>query len=343
MSEIKRKVAILGRQNPLCFREWMRDRLIEAGYDATIRDMETRTFLDFAHEFDDHDAIITCGEKIPTEAMKMLGEGRVRMLSRWGSGTDEMDRAEASKQGIAICNAAGALSVAVAECAIGLMINLLREFPARDAAVRNNDWSHFFDGRLSHQLEGKTVGLIGFGDIAKALAKMLYGFDCNIIASDIVWDEETARKYGVKRVDTETIRREADVISLHLPAIPSTVNMINKEFLSGMKPTAILINTGRGSLVVEEDLAWALENGVIAAAGLDVFRQEPPDPDNPLLKLKNTMLLPHAGAGAMECLVKSSAMAVSNIIDYFDGKPLKNLVNKDCDVSVRGFEKIPAK
>ena len=322
------KVAILGKQNPRSFRLWMQAELEKAGYEAELRDMETRTFLDFADQLKDYDALITCGEKIPTEAMKMLGTGRVKLISRWGVGTDEMDKVEASRQGIAVCNAAGSLSVAVAECAIGMMINLLREFPQRDASVRNNDWSWFFEGRLSHQLEGKTVGLIGFGDIAKALAKMLTGFDCRVIASDIYFDEETADRYGVTQVDTDTIIEQADVISLHVPAMEGTIDMVNKQFLQRMKSSAILINTGRGSLIVEEDLAWALQNGVIAAAGLDVFRTEPPTPDNPLLKLDNIMVLPHAGAGAYECLEKSSFMAVDNIVHFFKGRP-KNVLNKD--------------
>ena len=323
------RVAIFGKQNPRYFREWMKAELEKNGFEAELQDMETRTFLDYADRFLDWDALITCGEKLPTEAMRTLGKGRVKIISRWGVGTDEMDKKEASAQGIAVCNAPGSLSVAVAECAIGLMINLLREFPARDASVRKNDWSWFFEGRLSHQLEGKTVGLYGFGDISKALAKMLYGFDCHVIATDVRFDEETARKYNVTRVDPETLIRESDVLSLHVPAIPGvTTDMVDMAFLSRMKPTAILINTARGSLIVEEDLYKALTTGVIAAAGLDVFRKEPPEPDNPLLTLPNVMLLPHSGAGSHECLVKSSAMAVDNIVSFFKGQP-KHLLNPD--------------
>lgn len=324
------KIAILGRQNPREFRINMKAALEAAGHEADIVDMATRTFLDFADDLADYDAVITCGEKLPTDAMKMLGKGKVKLISRWGVGTDEMDHAEACRQGIAIANAAGSLSTAVAECAIGLMINLLREFPARDASVRENDWSWFFEGRVSRQLEGKTVGLIGFGDIAKALAKMLYGFDCRVLAYDVKFDEETAAKYGVEFADVETIRRESDVVSLHVPAIPGvTMDMVDKAFLQGMKKDAILINTGRGSLIVEEDLAWALKEGVIAAAGLDVFRKEPPEPDNELIHLPNVMVLPHAGAGSWECLEKSSKMAVENVVEFFSGVTPKRLLNPD--------------
>lgn len=322
------KVAILGRQNPLFFREWMKENIEKAGFYADIVDMESRNFLDFAHELKHYDAIITCGEKMPTEAVKVLGTGNVKLVSRWGVGTDEIDKNEAARQGIAVCNAANSLSVAVAECAIGMMINLLREFPARDASVRENDWSWFFDGLLSHQLEGKTVGLIGFGNIAKALAKMLTGFDCHVVACDeYYWDEEAAARYHVTQLPREEIVRTADVISLHLAATEDTFNMVDREFLTKMKNSAILINTARGALVNEEDLVWALENGQIAAAGLDVFKKEPPDPDNKLLKLENVMLLPHSGAGSYECLEKSSAMASGNVIDFFRGKPVRTILN----------------
>lgn len=306
------KVAILGRQNPFYFRQWMQARLQENGHEAELRDMETRNFLDFADQLAGYDAIIICGEKLPDAAVKVLGAGQVQLISRWGVGTDEIDKAQATRQGIAVCNAAGSLSVAVAECALTMMLNLLREFPARDASVRQGDWSWFFEGRVSHQIEGKTVGLMGFGDIAKALCKMLMGFDCRVIAYDVHWDEAAAARLGVEWADPETIRRTADIVSLHIPATPETRDMVNMAYLKEMKPTAILINTARGALIVEEDLAEALRTGVIAAAGLDVFRQEPPARDNPLLSLPNVMVLPHAGAASWECLEKSSALAVQN-------------------------------
>ena len=229
-----RSVAILGKQNPLYFRKLMKSELEKNGFKVDILDMQTRDFGDFAEKLVSYDAVISCGEKIPAGAVKMLSEGKTKLISRWGVGTDEIDKQTAAQCGIAVCNAAGSLSVAVAECALAMMIDLLREFPQRDISVRNGDWSWFFEGKVSHQLEGKTVGLYGFGDIAKALAKMLYGFDCNVIATDLNWDETSAEKYNVKRVDSETLIRESDVLSLHVPALPSLVGMVNAEFLGKM-------------------------------------------------------------------------------------------------------------
>ena len=322
------KAAILGRQNPLSFRRIMQENLRRAGHEADILDMESRNFLDFAQCLTDYDAIITCGERVPAQAIQTLAKGSVRLLSRWGVGTEEIDREEAAGQGMAVCNAPDSLSIAVAECALAMMLNLLREFPARDAAVRRNDWSWFFEGILSHQMEGKTVGLVGFGSIARALAKMLCGFDCRVVAcDDYSWSEEAARKYGVTRVSLDEILDTADVVSLHYASTPDTQGMVNRAFLERMKDTAILINTARGALIDEDALIWALKNRVIRAAGLDVFRQEPPSPESELLKLDNTMLLPHSGAGTFECLQKSSAAASQNVIDFFAGRPVKSILN----------------
>ncbi len=322
------RTAILGRQNPRSFREIMKRNIENAGFEADIVDMETRTFLDFADRLKDYDAIITCGEKAPAPAIRTLAQGRVKLLSRWGVGTEEIDLAEATARGIAVCNAPNSLSTAVAECAVGMMICLLRDLPARDAAVRENDWSWFFEGILSHQLEGKTVGLVGFGNIAKALAKMLAGFDCRVIACDkYAWDDAAARRFGVTRTTLEEIVDTSDVVSLHYASTPETENMVNRDFLRRMKRGAILINTARGALVDEDALVWALKNGEIKAAGLDVFKKEPPDRDCELLRLPNVMLLPHSGAGSYECLEKSSALASRNVIDFLRGAPVPSLLN----------------
>jgi len=298
------------------------------GHAADILDMETRNAADWIDELKGYDALITAGEKFPGIVFEGLA-GSLKLLSRYGVGTDEIDKKTAADLGIAVCNAAGTLSTAVAECALGLMICLLRRLPDADKEVRANDWSRFFESKTGTQLEGKTVGLIGFGDIAKALAKMLSGFDCRVIAYDLRWDAETAEKWNVTYADVETIRRESDIISLHVPSTPETNGMIDMEFLRGMKKTAILINTGRGRLIVEEDLAEALREKVIAAAGLDVFCKEPPEPDNPLLTLPNIMLLPHCGAGTAECLEKAGFMAAENAADFLDGKTVRTILNPD--------------
>ena len=332
------KVAIIGKQQPMIIRNRIKEYLGEKGLYADILDMPTRNAVDWMDRLKGYDAIISAGEKFPEEVFNTLG-GELKLLSRYGVGTDEIDKAAATKNGVAVCNAAGSLSTAVAECAVGIMLCLLRNLPIADKEVRNNDWSRFFESKTGTQLEGKTVGIIGFGDISKALAKMLSGFDCKILAYDINWDEDAAKKLNVEYADINTIRKKSDIISLHVPSTPSTNGMVNKEFLSGMKKNAILVNTARGKLIVAEDLAEALNNGVIAGAGMDVFSPEPPDVDNPLLTAKNTLLLPHTGACTIESHEKAGMMAAENVEDFFAGRVVKTILNPDYKQYIQGGEK----
>lgn len=322
------KIAIIGKQQPLKVREMIKAYLEDNGHSADILYMETRNAADWIDQMKGYNAIISAGEKFPAEVFEGL-KGDLKLLSRYGVGTDEIDKVKAAECGVAVCNAAGSLSTAVAECAMGLILSLLRSIPQSDTEVRSNDWSRFFESKTGTQIEGKTVGIIGFGDISKALAKMLTGFNCRIIAYDLYWDNKTAEKLGVEYATIEQIQKEADIISIHVPSTPKTNGMINKEFLADCKKNAILINTARGRLVVPEDLADALNNGVIAGAGMDVFFPEPPDKDNPLLTAKNTILLPHTGACTIESHIKAGMMAAKNVADFFSGKEVKTILNPD--------------
>lgn len=325
---MKSKVAILGAHIPIDLRQKSQEYIIDNGFEADILEMGTRNINDYKEKLIEYEVLITYGEKVPAEAISYLSKnGRLKLLSRGGVGTDEIDHIEATKQGVAICNAAGTLSVPVAECTLALIINVLREFPQADRDVRKGDWGRFFNFKASRQLEGKTVGLVGFGDISKALAKMLYGFDCNVIACDINFDKITAKKFNVRKVDLKTIQKTADVVSLHVPAVPETIHMIDKGFLSGMKRDAILINTGRGKLVKEEDLIEALQNGVIAGAGLDVFENEPLDISSPFTKLDNVMLLPHYAATTEEAVNNITYTSAKNAVDFLSGKKVETILN----------------
>ena len=321
-----KKIAIIGKQQPLVIRTRIKAYLEENGLAADIINMDTRNALDWVDKLKGYNGIISAGEKFPAEVFHAL-KGDLQLLSRYGVGTDEIDKAAAAACGVAVCNAAGTLSTAVAECAMGLILSLIRHIPDSDKEVRAGDWSRFFESRTGTQLEGKTVGIIGFGDISKALAKMLSGFDCRVIAYDLYWDEAAAKALNVAYADIPTIQQQADIISLHVPSTPATDGMINQEFLSKMKSTAILINTARGRLVVAQDLADALNNGVIAGAGMDVFSPEPPLPDNPLLTAKNTVLMPHSGACTIESHEKAGLTAAKNVADFFAGRTVKTILN----------------
>ena len=320
------RVAILGKQQPIAIRNRIKEYIDLNGFSAEILNMETRNAIDWAEQLANYDGLITAGEKFQSEVFYKL-KGSLKLISRYGVGTDEIDKESAEINGVAICNAAGTLSTAVAECAMGIILSLIRNIPVADIEVRRGDWSRFFESKTGTQLEGKTIGIIGFGDISKALCKMLSGFDVKILAYDLKWDREAAENLCVQYADIETICKESDIISLHVPATPYTIGMVDKNFLKVMKKSAFLVNTSRGSLVVAEDLAEALNNGIIAGAGMDVFSPEPPLPDNPLLRAKNTVLLPHSGACTIESHEKAGMMAAKNAVDFFKGKEVKTILN----------------
>ncbi len=322
------KVAIIGKQQPRFIREAMVEYIKESGHEAVLMDMPTRNTADWKEELVGYDALISAGEKIPAETIKYL-KGSLKIISRFGVGTDEMDHAEAVRQGIAICNAAGSFNRPVAECALALVLCLMRNIHLGNKEVHNCDWSRFNESRNGEQLYDKTVGLVGFGGISQQLAKMLFGFDCHVIAYDPFFNEEAAKKYNVTQVDLDTLIRTSDAICLLCPSTEETRDMVDKEFLKKMKKTAVLVNTSRGSLINEDDLAEALKNGDIHGAGLDVLRQEPVSPDCPLLGLDNCVLEPHIGANTNDAVMYAGMFAARNCVDFFEGREVKTILNPD--------------
>lgn len=320
------KIAIIGKQQPRFIREAMVKYLTEQRHEAVLLDMPTRNTADWKEQLLGYDCLISAGEKIPAQTMSFL-KGSLKLISRFGVGTDEMDHDEATRQGIAICNAAGSFNRPVAECAIGMIIALMRNMILGNMEVHNCDWSRFNESRNGIQLYDKTIGLVGFGGISQQLAKMLSGFDCHIIAYDPFFNEAAGEKYGVKQVDLDTLIRTSDAISLHCPCTDETRDMVNMDFLKKMKPTAVLVNTGRGALIVEEDLAQALKEGVIMAAGLDVLRKEPVSPDCPLLGIPNCMLEPHIGANTNDAVMYAGMFAARNCADFLAGREVKTILN----------------
>ncbi|MBR2572578.1 MAG: 3-phosphoglycerate dehydrogenase [Clostridia bacterium] len=314
----------------------MVEYLKSRGYEADLLDMPTRNTADWKEALLGYDALISAGEKIPGETMRFL-RGSLKVISRFGVGTDEMDHAEAVRQGIAICNAAGSFNRPVAECALGMMICLLRNIHLGNREVHSCDWSRFNESRNGEQLYGKTVGLIGFGGIAQTLARMLMGFDCHVIACDPFFNEEAAEKWNVKRVEMDELVRSGDVVCLLCPLTDETRDMVDAEFLRRMKKNAVLINTSRGGLINEYDLADALKKGVIAAAGLDVLRQEPVTPKCPLLGLDNCLLEPHIGANTNDAVEYAGMFAARNAADFLDGKKVATILNPDYVKNTRGI------
>ena len=252
-------------------------------------------------------------------AHALAAASRLKVISRYGVGVDNVDLDAAKARGIIVTNTPGANSVSVAELAIGLMLSLLRSIPQAVNATRRGEWP-----RLSGKsLEGRTVGLLGLGSIGRQVARRLAGFDCRILAYDPRPDEDFARSQGVQLLPLEEVLAQADILSLHLPATAETRGMVNDGFLARMKPGAYLINTARGELIDEDALLRALQSGHLAGAALDAFSQQPPDPANSLLTLPQVLVTPHTGAHADSATNNMGWMAVRDCLAVLRGEDPK--------------------
>lgn len=217
---------------------------------------------------------------------------QLKVIARYGVGVDNIDLEAVKEKGIVVTNTPGANSVSVAELTIGLIISLARMIPTAVEAIKKGEWPRI----PGLTLAGKVVGLLGFGSIGKNVARRLQGFDCVVIAYDPLYDSVIGEDLGVQFRLHDEIIREADFLSLHLPLTSDTQGLVNAAFLRQMKPGAFLVNTSRGELIDEEGLLGALTSGQLSGAALDVFAQQPPGKDNPLLALPQVIATPHMGA-----------------------------------------------
>ncbi|WP_443478215.1 hydroxyacid dehydrogenase [Novosphingobium aerophilum] len=239
---------------------------------------------------------------------------RLKAIVKHGAGVDNIAIPAASAQGVMVANTPGGNnSTAVAEGAVSMMLSLLRQSREMDALVRGNRWDERWQIRLG-DLTGAKVGLIGFGRIARCVARICSaGFGAEVAAFDPMVPDEDMRAAGVEPLPLERILQR-DIVSIHTPLSEGTRNLINTVELGLMAPHAILVNCSRGGIVNEAALAEALRSGQIAGAGIDVFEAEPPSPDNPLFGLTNCMLSPHV-AGVTEAGMKDMALHVASVVD----------------------------
>lgn len=239
--------------------------------------------------------------------------GKVKMIQKFGMGVDNIDLKAAADNGILVANILGANSAAVAEIALLHILNLGRKFVTCVNTVKAGTWTLAPQG---YELDGKTIGLLGFGNIARHLARMLSGFQVKILAYDVTLPDP-AGFANVEFVGSrEELFRRSDIVSLHIPCTPETRGSINKAVFDSMKPGSCLVNTCRGAVINEGDLVEALRNGKLSAAGLDVLCQEPPEKGNPLLAMDNVFITSHMGAESKEAIYRSQVI-MSEAIDTF--------------------------
>lgn len=269
-------------------------------------------------------------EKIDEEVINAAGP-RLRGICQVAVGYDNIDVEAATKKGIYVTNTPGVLTETTADYAFALLMATARRIAEADRYVRSGKWKIPWGLMmlLGQDIWGKTIGIIGMGRIGTAVARRAKGMNMKILYYDVVRNEKAEKELGAKYVDLETLLKESDFVTLHVPLLPSTRHLINEERLKLMKKTACLINTSRGPVVDEKALYKALKEGWIWAAGLDVWEKEPTDPDNPLLKLDNVTASPHIASGSIATRTKMALMAVENMIAILEGKVPPNLVNKE--------------
>lgn len=272
----------------------------------------------------DADVILTNKIAFKEEHLKQLP--KLKLIAVTATGYDIIDLAAAKSRGVAVCNVPGYGTDSVAQHTFAFILVFANKISLHAKSVSNGDWSRSPDfaytlGSLS-ELKGKVLGLVGLGNIGLQTAVIAKAFGMEVIYSSRS-DKKT--ELG-KQVSVEEVFEQADVVSLHVPLLADNVGFVNSKYLAKMKPTALLINTARGKLINEQDLADALNNGTIAGAGLDVLAQEPPALDNPLLKAKNCLITPHNAWMSREARQRIVNIAADNIRSFLKGEDL-NRVN----------------
>ena len=298
--------------------------LKDAGHDVTFDEMDGETLL---REISGYDALMVRGRtKAVTEIVEAGANGNLKVIGRAGIGVDNVDIETAAKHGIPVVNAPTGATASVAELAIGHMLSLSRHLSKADMTMKKGEWAK--KQLKGNELGGKTLGLIGCGNIGVLTGKFAQAFGMNVIGYDPFISKEDMKKNEIEKMDELVeLMETADFISLHLPHIPKTHHIVNGKMISKMKPTAHIINCARGGTVDEKALYDALKNGKIAGAGLDVFEQEPPE-DSPLLQLDNIMLTPHIGANTKEGQIRAGTVCAEQILKVLDGEEPDFCVNK---------------
>lgn len=250
---------------------------------------------------------------------------RLRVIGRAGVGVDNVDLEAATRRGVVVMNTPGGSSTTVAELALAMILALSRHLAAATASVKAGKWEKKkFQG---HELAGKTLGIVGVGNIGSVLVQRALALKMRVLAYDPFLSPDAAAKLGTTLVDLDGIWREADVVSLHVPLTEGTRHLVDAATLAKMKPGALLVNCARGGIVDERALADALASGRLGGAGLDVFEQEPPSADHPLFGLPNVVVTPHIGASTEEAQAAVAIAIAEQLAAYLNVGEVKNAVN----------------
>ena len=290
--------------------------LIDAGFEPVINPYnKALTQHEFSRMIQGAVGLIAGTEKIDRNLLKEANN--LKVISRFGVGTDNIDLEAAKNKGIIVCNTPEAPTMAVAELTLSLILNLNRRISEVDRNLHSGIWKPVM-GTL---LNGKTIGIIGLGRIGRELVKLVEPFKLKLIAYDLFPDNDFISKYNIKMSSIENLLVESDIITLHLPLTSETRHFIGKKEFSLMKRDSIIINTARGELIDENELINALENKSIGGAAIDVFGVEPYD--GKLKEYNNVILTPHIGSYTKETRLKMEQETVDNLINALSMEGIK--------------------
>jgi len=268
--------------------------------------------------------IVRSGVKVTAKVLE--NPGKLRVVTRAGVGVDNIDLEAATQKGILVMNTPDANTVSTAEQTMSLILAMSRHVPSADAHVRAKEWNR--KAFMGTQLAGKTLGIIGLGRVGQAVARRAIGFDMKVVAYDPFFTGETAMEgMVVMSKSRDEVFAQADYLTMHTKLTDDTKEMINKENIAKMKDGVRIVNSSRGGVINDADLAEALKSGKVAAAAIDVYVKEPPPPDHPLLDAPNTVLAPHLGASTKEAQMAVTLDAVDGLLNYLINDEIRQAVN----------------
>lgn len=267
--------------------------------------------------------VIRSATKVDKELLERAP--RLKLIGRAGIGVDNVDMAEATRRGILVMNTPSENTTTTAEHALALLLALAKNIPQANVSMHSGLWekSRF----LGVELDQKTLGIIGLGNIGKIVSTKASGLGMEVIAFDPYLTQELVRPYKATLVDLDTLLSRSDVITIHTPMTDATRGLIGRRAFERMKRGVLLINAARGGIVVEKDLLWALEEGIVAGAGMDVFEQEPLPKEHPFRAMDNVVMTPHIGAATKEAQRNVALGIAKQIADYLEKGILRNAVN----------------
>jgi glyoxylate reductase/D-3-phosphoglycerate dehydrogenase len=291
----------------------------------------TQSVEDQAAQLDGTVAVLLVEGRFPLELARACPS--VRLLQVFSAGTDRLDKQALGELGITVANNGGGNAVAVSEHTVTMMVTVFRRLQLQYASVRARNWASDLSsswGEEVHELTDKTVGIVGFGRIGQQVAKRLQGWDCDIIYHDtFTIPAKVEERLHATKVPLDELLSTSDIVTLHMPLNGQTRGMISDRELDLMKPTAVLVNECRGPVVDEAALIRALQQGKIAAAGLDVLEEEPTSADNPLLAMENVVVTPHMAGTTVEAREKAQVFGIGNAMRVAAGGEPESVVPPD--------------